>query len=230
MKLSQKQIDILVVDPHPLFREGLKRILEMDPDLHIVAQGENGDQLAPLYERHRPDIVLLEFNLPDKSGVQALEGLIQQYPSAAVLLFSVVDDSYAVLKAFKAGAVGYLLKKMEADSIAAAIKEVVKGGFYLHPDLLARFLAEYMKLIPRETEDAYIQSLIRRPYHLLTYREAEILQLMSEGHTNKSLSDVLHISEKTVKNHVSTILKKMDLNDRTQAVVHAIKMGWVELV
>lgn len=224
-----RQIDVIVIEPHPLFREGLKRVLESDSRIQIAAEGENGEQLLPLYKEYQPDAVMIELNLPQKNGIEAVRELVQHFPQSVVLIFTVIDDFSVVSKAIQAGASGYLLKEMDSASIADAIKTAVNGGIYLHPKITKDFLAEFNKLALDESAGAFVQTEIKLPYHLLTAREAEVLQLLADGCSNQALSEALDISIKTVKNHVSTILRKMGLKDRTQVVVQALKNGWVEL-
>lgn len=229
MELKYKTIEITVIDSYPLFREGLKRVLELDTDLRIVAEGETGEELLSLYEQHQPDVVLIEANLPHKNGIEALQKLLHHFPFAKVLFFTVIDDFSYVSQALKGGASGYLLKEMDAEMIGGAIKTVVKGGYYLHPKIAKNFLMEFNKLAEKDDHGMFLQTVIQRPDHLLTARECVVLQLLADGHSNKTLGERLGISDKTVKNHVSAILRKMNLQDRTQVVVTAIKNGWVEL-
>lgn len=221
---------ILLIDSHPLFREGLKRVLEMESTFQVIAEGDNGEQLIPLYEEHLPDIVLMDINLSQKNGLDALRGLIMRFPQANVLIFTASPELANVTQALQNGASGYLLKEMDTVSLINALKDTLKGGFYLHPKITGAFVSEWQNR--RKAEESalhYYQPAVRRPYHLLTHREAEILQLLAEGYSNRSLGELLEISEKTVKNHVSAILRKLDVDDRTQAVVIGLKNGWIEL-
>ncbi|MCM3610444.1 response regulator transcription factor [Planococcus sp. MERTA32b] len=230
MKLNNvRQIDVLIIEPHPLFREGLKRVLEVDSRIRIAGEGESGEQLLPLYKELQPDAVMIELNLPQKNSIESIRELIQQFPHAIVLVFTVEDGFSHVSEAIKSGASGYLLKEMDSASIIDAIRTTVSGGIYLHPKVTTEFLLELNKLSRHEFTGSFIQKDIILPYHLLTARETEVLQLLADGLSNKALGEALDISIKTVKNHVSTILRKMGLKDRTQAVVHALKNGWVEL-
>lgn len=230
MKLTHiKKIDILIIDAQPLFREGLKRVLELDSTLQIVAEGESGEQLLPLFSQYQPDVVLMEINLPPQTGIQALGELNQHFPHSKVIVFTVVDDFFYVSQAIRAGASGYLLKEMDSPSLIHAIKVVVAGSHYLHPKVTKDFIDELNKLALLDSEGLFFQREVIHPYHLLTRRECQALQLLADGHSNRTLGETLEISEKTVKNHVSSILRKMDLTDRTQAVVTALKKGWVEL-
>lgn len=220
---------IIIVDDHQLFREGVKRILDFENSFDVVAEGEDGVETIRLYEEYSPDVVLMDINMPQMNGVEATELLIEKYPDAKVIMLSIHDDESYVSHALKSGALGYMLKEMDADEIVSAIKIVANGGSYLHPKVTRNLVAEYRRLSERENKGNFHQTEIRRPFHLLTKRECEVLQLLTDGQSNRAIGESLFISEKTVKNHVSSILQKMNVNDRTQAVVTAIKNGWVEV-
>ncbi|MCM3756398.1 response regulator transcription factor [Sporosarcina aquimarina] len=220
---------ILIVDDHQLFREGVKRILAFEDTFEIVAEGDDGSEVFTLYEEHNPDVVLMDINMPRMNGIEATEQLMTKYPDAKVIVLSIHDDESYVSQALKTGALGYMLKEMDADAIVQAIKVVAAGGSYLHPKVTHNLVTEYRRLSEREHKGSFHQHEIRRPLHLLTKRECEVLQLLTDGQSNRAIGETLFISEKTVKNHVSSILQKMNVNDRTQAVVTAIKNGWVEV-
>lgn len=220
---------ILIVDDHQLFREGVKRILDFEDTFNVVAEGDDGSEVIELYEQHMPDVVLMDINMPRVNGVEATEQLVSAYPDAKVIMLSIHDDESYVSHALKTGALGFMLKEMDADAIVQAIKVVASGGSYLHPKVTHNLVAEYKRLSEREHKGSFQQNEIRRPLHLLTKRECEVLQLLTDGQSNRAIGETLFISEKTVKNHVSSILQKMGVNDRTQAVVTAIKNGWVEV-
>ena len=220
---------IIIVDDHQLFREGVKRILDFEDSFEVVAEGDDGSDVLNLYEKNQPDVVLMDINMPVKNGVEATAELIAQYPDAKVMVLSIHDDESYVTHALKSGALGYMLKEMDADEIVEAIKVVSNGGSYLHPKVTKNLVAEFRRLSEHENKGNFHQTEIRRPFHLLTKRECEVLQLLTDGQSNRTIGETLYISEKTVKNHVSSILQKMNVNDRTQAVVTAIKNGWVEV-
>lgn len=222
-------IKIVIVDDHQLFREGVKRILDFENSFEVVAEGNDGSEVMGLYEKYKPDVILMDINMPKVNGVEATETLIKEYPEAKVIILSIHDDGSYVTHALKTGALGYMLKEMDADAIIEAIKVVSVGGSYLHPKVTHNLVTEFRRLSEREHKGAFQQNDIRRPYHLLTKRECEVLQLLTDGQSNRTIGETLFISEKTVKNHVSSILQKMAVNDRTQAVVSAIKNGWVEV-
>ena len=220
---------ILIVDDHQRFREGVKRILDFEDSFDVVGEGDDGSEVNELYRKYEPDVVLMDINMPRMNGVEATEQLRKEFPEAKVIMLSIHDDESYVSHALKSGALGYMLKEMDADAIVQAIKVVAAGGSYLHPKVTHNLVAEFRRLSEREYKGSFQQSEIRRPLHLLTKRECEVLQLLTDGQSNRTIGETLFISEKTVKNHVSSILQKMGVNDRTQAVVTAIKNGWVEV-
>ncbi|WP_144478066.1 response regulator transcription factor [Cytobacillus oceanisediminis] len=222
---------IVIIDDHQLFREGVKRILDFEPTFEVVAEGDDGSEATTLVDQYQPDVVIMDINMPNMNGVEATAELIEKYPASKVIILSIHDDENYVTHALKTGATGYLLKEMDADALVEAVKVVADGGSYLHPRVTHNLVKEYRRLSADENGgDKYISQVeIRRPLHLLTRRECEVLQLLADGKSNRGIGEALFISEKTVKNHVSNILQKMNVNDRTQAVVVAIKNGWVEV-
>ncbi|KHF39614.1 chemotaxis protein CheY [Halalkalibacter okhensis] len=231
MSEIKEKIKIVIIDDHQLFREGVKRILAMEPEFEIVADGQDGSQAIELVKIHRPDVILMDINMPQVNGVEATKELIQTFPNAKVLILSIHDDESYVTHVLKTGASGYLLKEMDASALIEAVKVVASGGAYIHPKVTHNLINEYRRLA---TEDDLHEESIgfreveyRKPLHILTRRECEVLQLMTDGQSNRAIGETLYISEKTVKNHVSNILQKMSVNDRTQAVVEAIKKGYV---
>ncbi|WP_019243093.1 MULTISPECIES: response regulator [Bacillus] len=221
---------IVIIDDHQLFREGVKRILEFESTFKVLAEGDDGNEAINLVEAYHPDVVIMDINMPVTNGVEATKHLVEQYPETKVIILSIHDDENYVTHALKTGAAGYLLKEMDADALIDAVKVVADGGSYLHPKVTHNLVKEYRRLAMDDYKASqHSTPEIRRPFHLLTRRECEVLQLLADGQSNRTIGETLFISEKTVKNHVSNILQKMDVNDRTQAVVMAIKNGWVEV-
>ncbi|MFE8701686.1 response regulator [Cytobacillus sp. FJAT-54145] len=221
---------IVIIDDHQLFREGVKRILDFERSFEVVAEGDDGSVALDLVEEHQPDVIIMDINMPKINGVEATRQLVDKYPDTRVIILSIHDDENYVTHALKSGAMGYLLKEMDADALIDAVKVVADGGSYLHPKVTHNLVKEYRRLASEESGSGYVQQVeIRRPLHLLTRRECEVLQMLADGKSNRGIGEALYISEKTVKNHVSNILQKMNVNDRTQAVVVAIKNGWVEV-
>ncbi|MFD1849030.1 response regulator [Oceanobacillus bengalensis] len=228
---TEKKIKIILIDDHKLFREGVKRILEFEPSFHVVAEGDDGSEAAKLVKENNPDVVLMDINMPTINGVEATSDLVKYFPNTKVIILSIHDDESYVTHALKTGAQGYLLKEMDADSLVEAIKVVSEGGSYLHPKVTHNLVNEYRRLAKENTSSITDRGIeYRKPLHLLTKRECQVLQLLADGKSNRAVAETLYISEKTVKNHVSNILQKMNCNDRTQAVVSAIRNGWVEVI
>jgi two-component system response regulator DegU len=227
-KLTTK---IVIIDDHQLFREGVKRILEFEKSFQVVAEGDDGTEAVRLVETYNPDVVIMDINMPQMNGIEATRELVEKFPDTKVIILSIHDDENYVTHALQTGAQGYLLKEMDADALIDAVRVVADGGSYLHPKVTHNLVNEYRKLTAgRASGGTYVPTLeIRRPLHLLTRRECEVLQMLADGKSNRGIGEALYISEKTVKNHVSNILQKMNVNDRTQAVVVAIKNGWVEV-
>ncbi|WP_085991339.1 response regulator [Oceanobacillus senegalensis] len=228
---NEKRIRLVLIDDHKLFREGVKRILDFEPTFEVVAEGNDGSEAAKLVKENNPDVVLMDINMPETNGVQATADLVRYFPETKVIILSIHDDESYVTHALKTGAQGYLLKEMDADALIEAIKVVSDGGSYLHPKVTHNLVKEYRRLA-KETSSSIANKGIeyRQPLHLLTKRECQVLQLLADGKSNRAVAETLYISEKTVKNHVSNILQKMNVNDRTQAVVSAIRKGWVEVI
>lgn len=223
---------IVIIDDHQLFREGVKRILEFEKSFEVVAEGDDGCEALQLVETYNPDVVIMDINMPQMNGVESTRELVEKHPDTKVIILSIHDDESYVTHALQTGAQGYLLKEMDADALIEAVRVVAEGGSYLHPKVTHNLVNEYRRLTTgvAQSGGAYYQRIeIRRPLHLLTRRECEVLQMLADGKSNRGIGEALFISEKTVKNHVSNILQKMNVNDRTQAVVTAIKNGWVEM-
>ncbi|WP_240374378.1 response regulator transcription factor [Bacillus piscicola] len=227
-----KHIRLVLIDDHQLFREGVKRILDMEPNFEVVAEGDDGDEALELVENNEPDVVLMDINMPGMNGVEATRNLIRKFPGVKILILSIHDDETYVTHVLKTGASGYLLKEMDADALIEAVRVVGNGGAYIHPKVTHNLINEYRRLATGDeagAEIGYKEVQYQKPLHVLTRRECEVLQLMTDGYSNRMIGESLYISEKTVKNHVSNILQKMNVNDRTQAVVEAIKKGWVKV-
>jgi two-component system response regulator DegU len=228
--MAEKRIGIVLIDDHKLFREGVKRILDLEEGFEILAEGDDGSVAAKLVKEHKPDVVLMDINMPQINGVQATADLVRYFPDTKVIILSIHDDESYVTHALKTGAQGYLLKEMDSESLIEAIKVVSEGGSYLHPKVTHNLVLEYRRLA-KENFVVYGENgmEVQKPLHILTKRECQILQLLADGKSNRAVAETLYISEKTVKNHVSNILQKMNVKDRTQAVVSAIRKGWVEV-
>ncbi|MFS0555815.1 response regulator [Brevibacillus sp. 179-C9.3 HS] len=235
MDKRQQELRIVIVDDHQLFREGVKRILEMEEDFKVVGEGADGGEATALAEEHKPDVLLMDINMPHINGVSAAENVITVSPSTRVIMLSIHDDEGYVYRTLRSGASGYLLKEMGTSDLVDAVRVVASGGAYIHPKVTGKLIEEFRRLSEQEgtaersfsVDDS--QTIDPKVIESLTRREREVLQLMAEGKSNRAIGEFLFISEKTVKNHVSSILQKLNVQDRTQAVVISIKNGWVKL-
>jgi two-component system response regulator DegU len=236
---DNKKIKVLLADDHQLFREGLKRILNMEDDLEVIGECGDGIQVLEFCNLQKPEVVLMDINMPVENGVVATERLRDLFPDVKVIILSIHDDESYVFETLRKGASGYLLKDMEAESLVNAIRSVVNGHAYIHPKVTGKLINQLRRMTYLDemgvvndaaaaTQEAGVK-FVAGDNNPLTRREAEVLRLMAEGKSNKMIGEFLYISEKTVKNHVSSILQKMEVDDRTQAVINSIKNGWVTL-
>lgn len=233
-----EKVRIVIVDDHSLLREGLKRILNMEPDFEVVAECGDGNEVVEVCNEVKPDVVLMDINMPEQNGVITTERMREAHPDIKVIILSIHDDESYVFETLRKGATGYLLKDMESSELIHAIRSVVNGYAYIHPKVTGKLIHQLRRMtyldqtglvqktgVMREGAE-YVSNPMESP---LTRREAEVLRLMAEGKNNRVIAESLYISEKTVKNHVSSILQKLSVNDRTQAVINSIKKGWVRI-
>lgn len=222
---------IVLIDDHRLFREGVRRILDMVDDFQVIDEGDDGKEVEAIVKVHEPDVVLMDINMPGINGVEATRRLMEISPETKVIILSIHDDETYVTHALKSGASGYLLKEMDSNSLVEAVRVVSEGGAYIHPKVTHNLINEFRRLANGgDNSTGYANVEYRKPLHILTRRECEVLQLLTDGKSNRAIGEALYISEKTVKNHVSNILQKVNVEDRTQAVVEAIKNGWVRVM
>lgn len=213
MSKVKDKIEIIIADDHMMIREGLKQLLELDGTMKIIAEANDGEEcLNLLNKKIHPDILLLDINMPKKNGIEVLEYIKQNKIPVKVLILTVHNEVEYLLKAVDIGIDGYLLKDSSYDELKEAIDVVISGNTYIQPSLL-----------PALNESMEDYALDKERIECLTKRELDVLRLISEGCSNKKISDELKISERTVKNHISHIFRKIDVEDRTQAAVFAIR-------
>ncbi len=212
------KIRILIADDHSMVREGLKQLVELEEDIIVVAQAGNGSEAIEKIIEYKPDVVLLDINMPEMNGLEVLSYLSENDIEAKVLILTIHNEVEYLYKAVEIGVKGYVLKDSESDVLIRAIRSVNEGDTYIQPNMASQL---FKKMNNEET--ASVQN------SRLTKREIEVLKLITEGMLNKEIAHRLCISEKTVKNHVSNIFKKIEVSDRTQAAVFAIKNQIVEL-
>lgn len=214
-------IKVMLVDDHPLVRQGIKQLLGLENDFQVVGEAQDGAEVVEKAILLKPDVVLMDLNLPGKNGIELTAEIKKQLPAANILALTVDTDQHHVYDIIKAGALGYVLKDIEPDFLYAAIRSVARGDAYIQPCLLSKLLTEFRQFLSND-----IQTI--SPDELgLTQREIEIVYYIARGESNKEIAEKLFISEKTVKNHVSSILRKMELEDRTQVAVYAYRKGMI---
>lgn len=221
MTTSQAAIRVMLVDDHGMVREGLRTYLELEDDIEIVGEAVNGRDALGRARTLRPDVILMDLLMPEMDGITAIRALREaerddrREPKARVLVLTSFADDQQIIQAIRAGADGYLLKDVSADDLTKAIRAVAKGQVQLHPDVARKLMSQMASPAPAATE----------PDPGLTEREMEVLQQIAKGLSNKEIAQQLVVSERTVKGHVSNILSKLNLADRTQAALYAVRHG-----
>jgi DNA-binding NarL/FixJ family response regulator len=227
-RTPDQRTKILLVDDHALFRMGMRQILEREADFDIVGEAEDGREAFTQAVELSPDIVLLDLSLPAPGGIDATQRIKREMPSVGIVALAVAEDEDQLFEAIKAGAAAFILKDIHPDDLVTIIRRVRAGEYLINdkvfarPSVASRVLKEFRELAVYGQEAAPI-------FAPLSPREVEILDNIAKGMTNKQVAYALTISEQTVKNHMSSILRKLSVNDRTQAVVYAMKQGWIRI-
>ncbi len=211
------KIRVLVADDHAVVRQGLRTFLELQDDVEVVADVADGARALDAVAEHEPDVVLMDLVLPVVDGVEAIRRIAAERPATRVIALTSFLDDDKLFPAVRAGAAGYLLKDVEPQELVRAIRAVHAGEALLHPAVAARLMEEVAGSGAHDARDP------------LTPREREVVDLIARGLSNKRIAVELGISQKTVKAHVSNILTKLDLSDRTQVAMHAVRERWVEI-
>ena len=215
-----KRLRILLVDDQSLFREALRTLLSLQPDFEIVAEAENGERALALAKAHKPDVILMDLRMPVMGGVEATRRIMAAMPAARVVVLTTFEEDEEIFEALRAGALGYLLKACSADKLNESVRAAAKGTSVLEPAVTARVMAELNRLSSREG---------RKPAQALadplSERELGVLRLLADGCSNKEIGSHLNITEGTVKNHMTNVLGKLGVLDRTQAALRAREMG-----
>jgi len=216
--LGDSMIDILVVDDHPIVREGMVAILESQADFNVVAEAGNGAEALDLYKRHTPNVVMMDLQMPITDGVAGIQNIRAFDTDAKIVVLTAYDTDERILQAVQAGARGYLLKGAPREDIFRAVRVVNMGGSLLEPAVAGKLLSHVGGIMRGENKEDE-----------LTSRELDVLRLMSKGLRNKEIATELFITERTVKFHANSIYQKLDVNVRTEAVSLAIQRGLVTL-
>jgi len=214
------KIRIVLADDHQVVREGTRRMLEREPDIEVVGEAADGSEAVRLVQEHRPDVVVLDVRMPGMSGIDATRQIKRAHPETRVLVFTAHDDDRYVFPLLDAGADGYVLKTVGQRDLVKSIRDVYHGQTALHPAVARR-------VVDRLTKKAPFQG--NGMVEALTEREMEVLLAVGKGWSNKEVSEALHISPHTVQVHLSNIFGKMGVRTRTEAVLYAIRQGWVDV-
>lgn len=211
-------INVMLVDDHKMLREGIKQLLEFDSEIKVISSAQTGKECLSLLEENKPDIVLLDINLPDTSGIKLIKDIKKRSKTIKVMMLTVHNEVEYLVDSMDGGADGYILKDSGAEELIKAIKFIYNGERYIEPSLIPSLNA---RLVQLETETDMVKSL--------TKREIQILSLLVSGKSNLDISETLKLSEQTIKNHVTALYKKIGVKDRTQAAVFAIRNNIVSM-
>ena len=219
---------IVIVDDHALFRVGIRQILDRESDFDVVGEADDARSAVDAALETSPDVVLMDLSLPSPGGIETTSRIKRELPSTAIIVLAVEEDEDALFDAIKAGAAAFILKDVGPDDLLTISRRVVNGEYLINdkvfskPAVASRVLKEFRELAVYGQDAAPI-------FAPLSPREVEILDNIAQGMTNKQVAYALSISEQTVKNHMSSILRKLSVNDRTQAVVYAMRQGWIRM-
>jgi two-component system NarL family response regulator len=214
---------VLIVDDHALFRRGLEMVLAQEPDIEVVGEAADGSEAVTMAGEMAPDIVLMDVRMPRRGGIDATSAIKQAVPSAKIVMLTISDEEADLYDAIKAGAMGYLLKEISIDEVAADIRAVYNGQSLISPSMASKLLSEFASMIKNKDDRPQL------PTPRLTDREMEVLRLVAKGLNNRDIAKQLFISENTVKNHIRNILEKLQLHSRMEAVVYAVREKLLEI-
>lgn len=219
-------IRVLLVDDQQLFREGLSTLLSIPDDITVIGEANNGQEAITAVAQNKPDVVLMDVRMPVMDGVAATREITQNYPDSRVIMLTTFDDDEYVFEGLKAGAAGYLLKDVPSNKLLEAIRAAANGDSFLEPSVAAKVVAEFARMgkQPSASTEQDPNSQLVEP---LSSRELEILQHLATGASNREIANALFIAEGTVKNHVTNILGKLGVRDRTQAALKAHDLGLI---
>jgi DNA-binding NarL/FixJ family response regulator len=214
-------IRIALVDDQALFREGLRTILSLQSDFEVVGEAGDGQEALSLISKTRPDVVLMDLKMPRLDGVEATRHIKADHPQVNILILTTFDDDEYVFEGLRSGALGYMLKDAPSEKLVEAIRAAARGESFLQPSVAAKVVAEFSRLADRRLDPS--QALVDP----LSERELDVLRLLAHGSTNRQIAESLVIAEGTVKNHVTSILGKLGVEDRTQAALKAKDLGFL---
>ena len=222
LSIPPTKIRVIVVDDHAMVRQGLHMFIEMQDDMEVIGEGENGLEAVQMATALAPGVILLDLIMPQMDGVEATKRIMTQNPKARVLILTSFGEDDKIFPAIRAGAQGYLLKDIQPRELAQAIRETYQGRAQLHPDIARRLMTAVSGAVPAQ---AAKPAMLPKEQDALTEREREVLTYIAQGLNNREIAEQLVVSESTVKTHVSNILDKLGLEDRTRAAIWALKHG-----
>ena len=225
--MEMEPISVLLVDDHPVVRQGLRSMLETDPHLRIIGEAENGEDGLNKVAELSPQVVLIDLHMPVMDGLTATRRIKERFSRTSVIVLTLYNNEQYVIEAVKAGAAGYLLKNSSRDEIGRAIREVSQGGLLIKTTMLQKALSGAIESSTTPLDFRGKPWGTEANFEALSARESEVLKLLVEGMTNKDIGAQLYITEDTAKKHVQNIIYKMQVSDRTQAAVKAIRLGLV---
>ncbi len=222
------KISLIVVDDHPMFRQGVVDAFSLEPDLEVISQASDGEEGLNQIRQLKPQVAIIDVNLPNMNGQQVVRQVVSEKLPTRVVLLTAYGDAEQVMHAMRGGAAAFCTKDVEPEYLVQVIRQVVEGKFIvgrqvLDPVILERWLDEQMEGVQRPYSDP------GEPYYPLSGREMEVLTNVTKGMSNKEIAKSMGISHQTVKNHVTSILRKLGVEDRTQAAIYALRRGWVRL-
>ena len=215
----KKNIKILLADDQALFREGLHTLLSVQDGFEVIGEANNGEEVLRMSAQHRPDVVLMDMRMPVMNGAVATRRMKESFPECRVIALTTFDDDEYVFDALRAGAVGYLLKDVSSEKLFEAIRTAARGEYFLQPSITAKVISEFARIAPHNASEV---TPLEDP---LSSRELEVLTLVATGANNKEIASTLFIAEGTVKNHLTSILSKLQARDRMQAAIRARELG-----
>lgn len=221
-------IRVLLVDDHALFRSGIKSLLQLHPEFEIVGEAGDGMEGVKHAARLRPDVVLLDLHMPGLSGRDAAAMMAEEAPESHVLMLTVSEDAEDLIETLRAGACGYLLKNIEAETLTAAITKAAAGESVISPQMMGKLVQGVRGITPKASTEAAAPAVVASELNKLSPRERETLVLVARGQSNKEIARTLNLAESTVKIHVQNVLRKLGLTSRVQAAVFAVEQGIVQ--
>lgn len=219
--MFDERIKVIIVDDHPLVREGLRKVLELERDIEVIDEAGDGQGAINVTRKNQPDVILMDINMPGTNGIEATRVIKREFSNIGIIALTIHEEEEYVLELVRSGVSGYVLKDIAPAKLIETIKTVAKGNSVIDPSITNKIFGEINRLSRSKR--------MKEEWETLTDREMDVLKMISQGCSNKEIAKGLTISEKTVKNHITNIFRKLQVDDRTQAVLFAIKHRLVEL-